>query len=75
MFCVELECFYCGSVCLIQHLAYLFWHSAPGHDKHWMKIELPGCIICLQERCGSAPGLLYSSVDSVLGYALWRMSV
>lgn len=47
---------------LIQRLAYLFWHSATGHDKHWMKIELPGCIICLQERCGSAPVLLYISV-------------
>lgn len=53
--------FYCGPVCLIQRLADLFWHSATVHDKHWMKIELPGCIICLQERCESAPVLLYCS--------------
>jgi hypothetical protein len=62
MCCVELELFCCRPVGLIHRLAYLFWHSATGHDKRWMKIELSGCIICLQERCGPAPVLLYSSV-------------
>lgn len=33
-----------------------------GHDRRWMKEGFPGCVVCLQQRDGRAPVLLYRSM-------------
>jgi hypothetical protein len=58
----KLELFYCGACIFDTAFSSLVLALRHWHDKHWMKIELPGCIICLQERYGSVPVLLRSSV-------------